>query len=171
MSFMDEFKSGSAPGLSADRLNEPFHLQSMAYDSVNNKIDLTFGRGRAIFLDTVVEKNLDSAYSILAPAINTTYYVYLNSDGTYTHNTTGTAPSNSIRLWAVSTGATVDALSKSDLRAQVAMPNPTPALIGAETPAGAQAKVDEGIKITDPTTGAKYLWKVDNGQMYLEEVG
>jgi hypothetical protein len=52
MPFMDEFKSGGAPGVSSDRLNEPFHLKAMIYDSVNNKIDLTFGRGRAVFLDS-----------------------------------------------------------------------------------------------------------------------
>jgi hypothetical protein len=119
MSFMDEFKSGSAPGLSADRLNEPFHLISMVYDSVNDKVDLTFGRGRAVFLDTIVEKVAESAHSILTPAINTTYYIYLKNDGTYTLNTTGTTPAGALKLWAVSTGSTVDVLSKSDMRALI----------------------------------------------------
>jgi hypothetical protein len=119
MPHMDEFKSGGAPGISSERLNEPFHLKSMVYDSVNNKIDLTLGRGRAVFLDIIVEKNADSTYYIAAPAINTTYYVYLKSDGTYTSNTTGTSPAGSIKIWAVATGATVDALTKSDLRALI----------------------------------------------------
>jgi hypothetical protein len=119
MSFMDEFNSGSAPGLSSDRLNEPFHLKSMVYDSVNDKIDLTFGRGRVVFLDTIVEKVLESTYSILTPTINTTYYIYLKNDGTYTHNTTGTTPAGALKLWAVSTGSTVDVLSKSDMRALI----------------------------------------------------
>jgi hypothetical protein len=119
MSFMDEFKSGSAPGLSAERLNEPFQLKSMVYDSVNNKIDLIFGRGRVVFLDTIVEKVLESTHSILTPTINTTYYIYLKNDGIYTHNTTGTTPAGALKLWAVSTGATVDALTKSDMRALI----------------------------------------------------
>jgi hypothetical protein len=119
MSFMDEFNSGSAPGLSADRLNEPFHLKSMVYDSVNDKIDLTFGRGRVVFLDSIVEKVLESTYSILTPTINTTYYIYLKNDGTYTNNTTGTTPAGALKHWAVSTGSTVDVLSKSDMRALI----------------------------------------------------
>jgi hypothetical protein len=119
MSFMDEFNSGSAPGLSADRLNEPFHLKGVVYDSVNDKIDLTFGRGRAVFLDTIVEKVAESTHSVTSPAVNTTYYIYLKNDGTYTHNTTGTSPTGALKIWAVSTGLTVDALSESDMRALI----------------------------------------------------
>lgn len=119
MSFMDEFQNGGSPGISSDRLNEPFHLKSMTYDSGNDEIDLTFGRGRAIFLDTVVEKNVDSTYSITTPIINTTYYVYLKSDGSYTHNTTGISPTGALKIWSVATGGTVNVLTKTDLRALI----------------------------------------------------
>lgn len=148
---MDEFTNGGAPGISADRLNEPFHLKNMVYDSANNKIDLTFGRGRALFLDTVVEKTADSTYSIPTPAINTTYYIYLKNDGTFTSNTTGVSPSNSIKLWSVSTGTSLSTLTKLDLRAQVVMANIKPNDIGAVNKAG------------DTMTGALYLPFVEIG--------
>lgn len=104
------------------QINEPFYLKSAIYDSVGNKIDLTFGPGRAAFLGTLVAKTADSTYSISAPTINTTYYVYLKSDGTYTHNTTGAEIAGAVQIWAVATGATVDAITKTDRRGQLPTP-------------------------------------------------
>ncbi len=111
-----EWVNGGAPGISAERLNEPFHVAAATYDGVGVKIDVTFGPGRAVFLTTIVEKLNNSTYSIASPATNTTYYVYLKSDGTFTHNTTGTTPAGAVRLGRVITGATVDAITRADDR-------------------------------------------------------
>ena len=56
MSFMDEFISGSAPGITAPRLNEPFHLETMNYNAVADQVELTLGRGRATIGSSIIEK-------------------------------------------------------------------------------------------------------------------
>jgi hypothetical protein len=113
---MDEFTNGGAPAITADRLNEPFHLKTAVYDAPNNRITLTFGRGRARFYDTVVSKTVDFTYYINTPVINTTYYLYIKSDGSITHNVTGTAPADSMPIWKVATGASVATITKTDIR-------------------------------------------------------
>lgn len=96
-------------------VREPFLLESAVYDSVGNKIEITIGPGRANFLGTLVVKDTNT-YSIAAPAANTNYYLYLKSDGTVTHNTTGGEMAGAVLIWKVSTGATVDAITTQDLR-------------------------------------------------------
>ncbi|MBO8169361.1 MAG: hypothetical protein H0Z35_09290 [Thermoanaerobacteraceae bacterium] len=98
---------------------KPFYLKSATYDSANDKIDITFGPGRAAFLETLVVKDQDSTYSIYAPAANTSYYVYLKSDGTFTHNTTGGEVTGAVPVWKITTGATVDQITTEDLRGQL----------------------------------------------------
>lgn len=117
MSHMDEFVNQGAPGISADRLNEPFHLKSVTYDQPNNRLALVIGRGRARFLDTLVIAAANQNVYIAAPAINTTYYLYLKSDGSFTSNTTGVAPAGCVQLWSVTTGAALaDPITKADRR-------------------------------------------------------
>lgn len=98
---------------------KPFYLKSAIYDSTNDKIDLTFGPGRAAFLGTLVAKDQDSTYSISAPAVSTSYYIYIKNDGTYTHNTTGEEVTGAVQIWKVTTGATVDQITTEDLRGQL----------------------------------------------------
>ncbi len=104
---------------SQDQVDEPFYLKSAVYDSGNNRIDLTFGPGRAVVLGTLVAKTADSTYSISAPAPGTTYYVYLKSDGTCTHNTTGASITGAVQIWRVTTGTTVDVISVEDARGRL----------------------------------------------------
>lgn len=113
---LDLIDTNAASQAQAD---QPFYLKSATYDAVGNKIDLTFGPGRAVFLGTLVAKTADSTYSISAPTINTTYYVYLKSDGTYTNNTTGAEIAGAVQIWAVATGATIDVITKTDRRGQL----------------------------------------------------
>ncbi|WP_199615561.1 hypothetical protein [Paenibacillus alkalitolerans] len=113
---VDALEQNAASQAQAD---QPFFLKTAVYTSGTNTIDLTFGPGRASFLGTLVSKAADSTYSINSPAANTNYHVYLKSDGTYTNNTTGAEVDGAVLIWKVSTGATVDTLTKQDLRGQL----------------------------------------------------
>lgn len=117
MAFMDEFQNGSAPGISADRLNEPFHLKSVTYDAANDRLVLVMGRGRETFgPGVVVSKAAEETVYLAAPVVNTTYYLYLASDGAWLTNTTGGAVAGAVLLWSIQVGATKDTLAKTDLR-------------------------------------------------------
>ncbi|WP_248930147.1 hypothetical protein [Paenibacillus hamazuiensis] len=100
-------------------VREPFLLKSVVYVSSPSKIDVTLGPGVADFLQTIVSKTEDTVYSIVSPAANTTYYVYLKSDGSFTHNTTGAEVDGAVMLWKIGTGATLGTISTTDLRGQV----------------------------------------------------
>lgn len=101
----------------------PFYLKSVSYDTTNDRIVCILAPGLAELFsgDTrvIVEKTVDTAYYIPAPAINTTYYLYLQADGTFTHNTSGIIPAGAALLWQVAVGATKDALIKTDRRAMI----------------------------------------------------
>jgi hypothetical protein len=105
--------------LDKEAVREPFRLKAAVYDSTNNKIDATLGPGIADFLQTIITKTTDSVYSIPTPAINTSYYIYLKNDGTFTHNTYGAEVDGAVKLWIVATGSTVDAVSTTDQRGRV----------------------------------------------------
>lgn len=102
---------------------EPFLLETPTYDAANDRIVCVLGRGIAELYNSdarvIVQKDTDTTYYIPTPAINTTYYLYLQADGTFTHNTTGAVPAGAVLLWQVATGATKDALTKTDRRAQI----------------------------------------------------
>lgn len=106
----------------AAHLKEPFGIKTATYDGVNNQVTLTIAKGIGVFPSARVITAADSTYNIAVPAINTTYYVYLLSDGTFTNNTTGAAPGGtdgSILLGTVATGATVDVLIIVDKRGAI----------------------------------------------------
>jgi len=101
---------------------EQFPIKSLSYDSGNNRIAITFGPGLAELFDgndarAFVQKDNDTIYYIDAPAINTTYYVYIQADGTFAHNTSGIIPANAALLWNVTTGAELTTLTALDRRA------------------------------------------------------
>lgn len=104
-------------------LGRPFFLAVPTYDAINDRIVCPLGKGIAELFNgdarVIVEKAAETTYYINAPAINTTYYLYLQADGTITHNTTGTVPAGAVLLWQVATGATVSTLTKTDRRAQI----------------------------------------------------
>lgn len=103
-----------------EALGRPFFAKSYTYDAGNNRIAVVLSKGSAEFIvngaAVLVQKLADETYLIPAPAINTTYYIYIKSDGTYTHNTTGVPPAGSLRLWTVATGAAVSTLTRADKR-------------------------------------------------------
>lgn len=93
------------------------------YDSANTRIICTIRTGIAEIFDagnaSTVETTESTLYYIDTPAINTTYYIYLQGNGTFIHNSTGIRPATSILLWAVTTGETVDILILTDRRARI----------------------------------------------------
>ena len=120
MTHVVESVEGGAPGISAARLNEPFHVREAAFDSVNNRIDVTIGPGRAAFMGTIVERLADTIHHIAAPVVNTTYHVYLLSANALTHNTTGVELAGAVRLGTVRTGAALaDPMTRTDVRGQL----------------------------------------------------
>lgn len=104
-------------------LGRPFFLAVPTYDAANDRIVCTLGKGIAELFNgdtrVIVEKAADTIYYINTPVINTTYYLFLQQDGTFTHNTTGVVPPGAVLLWEVATGATVGTLTKTDRRAQL----------------------------------------------------
>jgi hypothetical protein len=99
---------------------EQFTIKTFSYDSDNNRIAITFGPGIVELFSgntaALASKNNDTTYYIDTPAINTTYYLYLQAGGSFTHNTTGVVPDNSILLWTVATGAALSTLTTTDKR-------------------------------------------------------
>ncbi len=101
------------------QVNEPFNLLNAVYDAGGNKIDITFGPGRVTFLDVLVAKTENSAYSIEAPQSNTSYYVYIKDDGSFTHNTTAGNVTGAALIWKVATGSPVSYISIEDRRGRM----------------------------------------------------
>lgn len=97
---------------------DPFILKSATYE--NNQIDVVIGKGQASFLGTLVSKTADTTYTINDDlAINTNYYILLNREGAFTHNTTGEPSTGAVFLHKVSTGSTLDTITTQDLRGQL----------------------------------------------------
>lgn len=120
MSATTEWVEGGAPGISAARLNEPFHVRAASFDSVNNRINVTIGPGRAAFLGVIAERLADTIHHIAAPTVNTTYHIYVHSNNTFSHNTTGAEPAGAVRLGTVRTGAALaDPMTRTDVRGQL----------------------------------------------------
>jgi hypothetical protein len=110
-----EFVDGGAPGISAALLNEPFQIKTPSND--NGNIVVTIGTGRANFGSLpLVEKLTDSQLIITSPTINTTYYIFLKSDGTFVSNVSSDPQDGQVLLGAVVVGETLNTLSKLDLR-------------------------------------------------------
>ncbi|MFZ5688688.1 MAG: right-handed parallel beta-helix repeat-containing protein [Bacillota bacterium] len=100
---------------------EQFVIKSLSYDSSNNRIVVVLGPGIAELFNgdakVLITKDVDTTYYITAPEINTTYYLYIQADGTIAHNTTGIIPAGAADLWNITTGAQVSTLTALDKRA------------------------------------------------------
>lgn len=81
----------------------------------SNEIRLTVFGGRAS-INTVIVDVYTKYYHIPNVETNTDYYIHLKQDGSITHTTTSEEMADSIILAVVRVGATVDAISVSDLR-------------------------------------------------------
>lgn len=114
-----EFIDGSAPGISAALLNEPFHVKGASYDSVTDQITVTIGSGRAGFgFTTIIEKLTDSTLIINEPGINTEYYIFLQNNTTtpFKSSTSILSLEGEVLLGKVSVGETKSSLTRHDLR-------------------------------------------------------
>lgn len=83
MPHYEEWRPGAAgqTPLSADRLNEPFHIKSVIYEAADDRLAWTIGRGRTWFGSTLVDWSAGSVVYLVAPQPNTTYYAYLTAAG------------------------------------------------------------------------------------------
>lgn len=115
MPFMDEFVNQAAPGISAERLNQPFHVSGAAYDGGTDTLTITVGRGRAWFGDTLVEYTESQQVQVNPVTAETTYYVYLTSAGLVA-STTATPAAGQVPLGAVQVGADKNDLTRVDRR-------------------------------------------------------
>lgn len=107
---------------SQDQVDRPFYLKTLVYDAPNDRLALTFGPGRVLFgVSTLVNATVDQTIYVTTPAINTTYTVHLNEDGTFTVDTTGAFYANRFMLWQAVTGPAVATLSKIDKRPDEAL--------------------------------------------------
>lgn len=118
MAVVPEITSGDEH--TAQHVNQPFHIRSAVYDSTNDELDITVGEGRADWgVDQVTEFTAAQTANVASPAINTTYYVYLQSDDTLYTSTSSTydgSADDAVRLGSVATGSDVSTLTIDDLR-------------------------------------------------------
>lgn len=99
--------------------DEPFYLREAAYYDGLHVIQLTFGPGRAVFLNQLVAKDEESVYQVPTPTVNTGYFVYLTQEGDYTHNTGGVDIPGAILIWKITTGAGLSQISVEDRRGRL----------------------------------------------------
>ena len=168
MAHTTEWIEGNAPGISAARLNEPFHVRLAEFDAPNNRVNTTIGPGRVSFLGgTVVERLVDTEHFIGTPVINTTYHVYIHENNTFSHNTTGVAPTGAIRLGTVRTGAALgNPTTRVDMRGQLVGESVTgtitidPALVPTSNVGGLRAILGWLANRIRAITGATNWWDV-----------
>jgi hypothetical protein len=95
-----------------------FNLKSAVYDSVSNKITLSFSGGRVSFLDQYISKD-EAIYEINSPATGTNYHIFIRDNGSFTHNTTGAVIAGAVPIWKISTGVTLGDITTVDLRGEL----------------------------------------------------
>lgn len=95
----------------------PFEVRTpLVYNAGSNRIEVTFGPGRAYFGAAMVEKLATWLAVITGPLPGRTYAVFLLPDGSTTSNLTGVAPAGAYPLAKITTGGTVSSLSWVDIR-------------------------------------------------------
>jgi microcystin-dependent protein len=99
--------------------DEPFYLREAAYYDGLHVIQLTFGPGRAVFLNHRVAKAEESVYQVATPTVNTSYFVYLTREGDYIHNISGVEIPGAILIWKITTGAQLGQISVEDRRGRL----------------------------------------------------
>jgi hypothetical protein len=139
-SFNDNWDLIDQNAASQSQVDEPFYLKGAVYDSGNNRIVCTFGKGQANFAGTLVAKSADFNHYITGPVVNTSYYLYMKNDGTIAQNTTGAKVDSAVQIWKVTTGASVNTITTTDLRGRLA---------GASA-AIVQKALDDHAAATDP---------------------
>lgn len=99
--------------------DQPFHLDAATYDSANNRLVLALNQGQAVFPGLTLVSATSATVYIATPATNASYYLYVQSTGSFVTNTTGNQLPGAVLLWKVTTGASVSTLTTTDLRGKV----------------------------------------------------
>lgn len=154
------YVQGGAPGISADRLNQPFELKTAQYDAGNARVRCTIGAGRADFGGSfaagVVEQTADATFDIPNPTINTTYYVYLTALG-FTYDTIGHAKAG-FRIARLVMGATLADPVITDVRGIAPIP---PRAVVADWDPGVRNR--NSLKVSQRAAGANMTVDVAAG--------
>lgn len=161
------------------QVDQPLYLKSVAYESVSGRYALTFGYGLIRFPGVLYTFADNTIYYINSPLANTTYHVYVGSDGAIHYNTSGTTVVGWSKIWQIAVGATLTNLSISDWRGQdpttyargvedqlsahtvASDPHPqyaldtdlTPARVGAVQNAGNVTALQRGTEAARPAPG------------------
>src|SRR5215472_1507823 len=176
--------------------DQPLYLKSVTYDSVNGRFAFVFGYGIIRFPGVMYTFADGTSYYINSPLANTTYHIYVGSDGALHYNTTGGTVAGWAKIWQVAVGATLTNLTVTDWRGQEpttyargvedqlnthvasADPHPqyaldtdlTPARVGAVSNAGGVAALQQGTEAARPAPSLanKIYWATDTGRWYLD---
>jgi hypothetical protein len=121
MAVIPEAASGDT--FTAAQANSPFYVESAAYDSSADTLNITVGPGRVDFDDgsTVYEQTADQTVTVAGPAASETYYVYVAASGV-SARTGSTAGIGEIRLGSVTLASDKTVDSVDDLRGLLPVP-------------------------------------------------
>lgn len=158
--------------LDAPKLNQPYAIESAAYNSSLNRLEVTVGPGRADFgrgNDGMVTQSASVTVTLASPAASENYYVYLDDGGTIVLSTSPTAAYGRVRLGRVVTAADKTVATIQDLRGMLPVglargldrggdtmlgPLTVPGLTSTELITAAEG-MDAGVEAD--TNGASYL--------------
>lgn len=101
------------------RVDEPFYLKTAGFDMERNRMELTFGPGKASFLGNLVSFTRDTTVFLDNPLFDTTYFIYIKSDGTLIFNTNGGDVGGAVAIWKVILDSQTRQFSLEDLRGRL----------------------------------------------------
>ena len=176
--------------------DQPLYLKSVTYDSTNGRYALVFGYGLIRFPGVMYTFADNTTYYVNSPITNTTYHIYVGSDGAMHVNTTGGTVAGWSKIWQIAVGTTLTTLTITDWRGQepttyargvedqlnthaaAADPHPqyaldtdlTPARVGAVQNAGNVPALQQGTEAARPAPSLanKVYWATDTGHWWLD---
>jgi microcystin-dependent protein len=104
---------------SQTRVDEPFYLKVAGFDMEHNRIELTFGPGKASFLGNLVTFTRDTTVFLDSPLFDIPYFIYLKSDGTLIFNTNGGNVPGAVVIWKVVIDSQIQQIRFEDFRGQL----------------------------------------------------
>lgn len=121
----------------------PYIPKSATYDSGNDQVNVTIGKGRADYGGgNIVSTTSDSTVVIASPTVSTTYYVFLNNDGTFSTGTVSTPGAGQTLLASVAVGATKSDLTTTDMRGILPGASPLDVALQVDTSGQLLARAD-----------------------------
>lgn len=164
----------------ADR---PFYMKGRSYNAGLNQLEIVIGPGRVNVNGTIAEVVGDTTVLVAAPAVSTTYYVYVSSLGVYSVNTTGVAALNTVLLWTVTTANPVatGTLAAVDKRSELPTANlatgVTPSTYGTSSiigtfAVGADGRITSAVNVPISATTTNIIdGAVTNPKLAANAVG